>query len=58
MICLSKSIYETHCIPGRSCGAVLDNTFIVIAFVIGVTKQDLKVEQNLFMDSGDIGCAR
>ena len=29
-----------------------------LRFVIVVSKQDFKFEQNPFMDSGDIGCAR
>ena len=59
------------CIAGRSCGTVLEKTYTVVAIVaiinelrsylplvIIVTKQDLKFKQNLFMDSGDIDCAR
>ena len=59
-------------IAGRSFGGVLEQTFTVVGivivviinelrsylrFVIVVSKQDFKFEQNPFMDSGDIGRA-
>ena len=38
--------------------AIINGLLSYFWFVIVVTKQDLKFEQNPFMDSGDIGCAR